>query len=141
VGAIDGLKGPQTRHAFEVLAARQRGIEGVENWRDFDHAAPGPRRGADAPAPSAARRNINWPSQSQREMEKFFGPVGANQATLDLPEGYSMRIAWEPSKTDFHASPATRRSARALAACWCACSIITDPRASAISGSTVSAAA
>jgi hypothetical protein len=31
-------------------------------------------------------------------MEKFFGPVGANQAMLDLPEGYSMRIAWEPAK-------------------------------------------
>src|SRR5690606_19405974 len=85
VGEIDGLKGPQTRHAFEVLAARERGIEGVENWRDYEDAAPGPRRGAYAPAPSAAR-NVNWPSQAQREMEKFFGPVGANQATLILPE-------------------------------------------------------
>jgi hypothetical protein len=154
VGAIDGLKGPQTRHAFEVYAARKRGIEGVENWRDHEpeHVSPelnqysahsrasgnlvqpahatvalGPRlprrrsRGAERPASirrgdsliaalaarasrSPARlgdeRNVAsaWPRQSQREMEKFFGPVGANQATLDLPEGYSMRIAWEPSK-------------------------------------------
>src|SRR5690606_14524461 len=36
VGEIDGFRGPQTRHAFEVLAARQRGIEGVENWRDYE---------------------------------------------------------------------------------------------------------
>jgi hypothetical protein len=32
-------------------------------------------------------------------MEKFYSPVGANQATLELPQGYSMRIAWDPAKT------------------------------------------
>jgi hypothetical protein len=31
-------------------------------------------------------------------MEKFFGPVGANQATLELPAGYPMRVAWDPAK-------------------------------------------
>jgi hypothetical protein len=82
VGAIDGLTGPQTHHAFEIHHARKRGIEGVESWRDHEPAR--------ATEPAGA-----WPRQSQREMEKFFGPVGANQATLALPAGYPMRIAWE----------------------------------------------
>jgi peptidoglycan hydrolase-like protein with peptidoglycan-binding domain len=98
VGAVDGRMGPQTRHALEVYAARQRGIEGVESWRDFDSTAPDPRRGAGAPAPSAARRNINWPRQTQAEMAKFFGQVGANQATLEVPAGYPLRLAWDLAK-------------------------------------------
>jgi hypothetical protein len=83
VGAIDGLIGPQTRHAFEIQEARKRGIEGEEDWRDAETSGADPRR-----------RSI-WPVQSQRDMEKFFGPVGANQATLALPDGYPMRIAWD----------------------------------------------
>ena len=92
VGAIDGLFGPQTRHAFEVYAARKRGIEGVENWRDHEKIPP-------ALAERPAQRTKNWPRQAQREMEKFFGPVGANQAALALPPGYPLRIAWDRQKT------------------------------------------
>jgi hypothetical protein len=95
VGAIDGLMGPQTRHAFEVYAARKRGIEGVENWRD-DSAPPKPRR--EAPGEGPAGKENTWPHQSQRSMEKFYGPVGANQGTLELPQGYPMRIAWDLGK-------------------------------------------
>jgi peptidoglycan hydrolase-like protein with peptidoglycan-binding domain len=87
VGPIDGLPGPQTRHAFEVYAARKRGVEGVENWRDHEQAGAGPR-------PTSG-----WPRQSQADMEKFFGPVGANQATLALPAGYPMRVAWDLPKS------------------------------------------
>jgi hypothetical protein len=90
IGRIDGRVGPQTRHAFEVHAARKRGIEGVDNWRDADEAAPR--------AASTAARTTSWPYQSQREMEKFFGAVGANQATLVLPDGYPMRVAWNPAQ-------------------------------------------
>lgn len=86
IGEIDGLAGPQTRHAFEVYAARKRSIEGVENWRDAEPASPAP-----------ARQTKIWPSQ--REMEKFFGPVGANQATLEMPKGYPLRIAWDLRKS------------------------------------------
>lgn len=84
VGEIDGLAGPQTQHAFEVYAARQRGIEGVENWRDRE-----PERAV--PLASDGR----WPRQTQREMERFFGPVGANQTALAVPTGYSLRLAWD----------------------------------------------
>lgn len=107
VGAIDGLTGPQTRHAFEVSAARAREIEGVENWRDHT-APPKPRR--EAPgigeqtlavrrAMGPARQTNSWPPQAQRDMEKFFGPVGANQATLVLPQGYPLCLAWDPART------------------------------------------
>jgi hypothetical protein len=87
VGAIDGLVGPQTRHAFEVYAARARGVEGLETWRDDEAAA----RGRAQPA--------NFPSQTPRAMEKFFGAVGAHQAMLVLPKDYPMCLAWEPSRT------------------------------------------
>jgi hypothetical protein len=90
VGAIDGLLGPQTRHAFELYAARKRGIEGVDNWRDLEAAVPDPSASSSPPRP--------WPHQSQAEMEKFFGPAGANQTTLALPDGYPMRVAWDLPK-------------------------------------------
>lgn len=115
VGEIDGLIDPQTRHAFEVYESRKRGIEGVENWRDAESvfvpaASPKPRAraaegasagpGKDLGAGEGPARHANtWPRQSQAEMEKFFGPVGANQATLALPEGYPMRIAWDLQKS------------------------------------------
>jgi hypothetical protein len=88
VGTIDGLPGPQTRHAFEVWAARRRGVEGVENWRDHETAGE-----------SIAVTESRWPRQSERDMERFFGPLGANQATLVLPADYPMRLAWDPSQT------------------------------------------
>ncbi len=85
VGEIDGLVGPQTRHAFEIQAARQRGIEGVQNWRDHENR----------PASDPIVRPSPWPRQTQRDMEKFFGAVGANQTTLTLPRGYPLKIAWD----------------------------------------------
>lgn len=87
VGEIDGLAGPQTRHAFEVYAARKRGIEGVETWRDGEN-------------PSAATHERDrWPAQTQRAMEKFFGAVGANQTTLVLPRDYPLKIAWDRARS------------------------------------------
>jgi peptidoglycan hydrolase-like protein with peptidoglycan-binding domain len=88
VGPIDGLIGPQTRHAFEVYDSRKRGVEGPENWRDHEPA----RAGTDA------NRNA-WPRQTQTDMERFYGPVGQNQTTLQLPTGYPMRLAWDLQKS------------------------------------------
>jgi hypothetical protein len=89
VGEVDGLAGPQTLYAFEVYAARKRGIDGVESWRDLE---PDP-----IPSPSAGH-SPRWPVQTQREMEKFFGPVGANQTVLVLPRDYPLKIAWDRAR-------------------------------------------
>ena len=90
VGEIDGLAGPQTRHAFEVYAARKRGIEGVESWRDSE---------PDAGPAASVRQSEIWPYQTQREMERFFGPVGANQTALVLPRDYPLKIAWDRARS------------------------------------------
>ena len=63
VGEIDGLAGPQTRHAFEVYAARKRGVEGVESWRDSEPDA----------GPAAPVRQLEiWPHQTQRAIERWW---------------------------------------------------------------------
>lgn len=83
VGEVDGLTGPQTRQAFEIWDARQRGETAAETWRD---------RPASAVQPAAAVRNA-WPTQG--ECERFYGSVGKNQAMLALP--FPMKLSWEPS--------------------------------------------
>ncbi|MFG1370681.1 M15 family metallopeptidase [Xanthobacter oligotrophicus] len=76
VGAIDGLEGPQTRHAIEVWDARRAGTAtAAETWRDREPAAPAPI----------------WPRQP--EVERFYGAPGENQTMLVLP--FPMRLAWE----------------------------------------------
>jgi hypothetical protein len=87
-GLVDGYRGPQTDHAFEVFAARAANDgnpdPAVEAWRD---------RPAPAAKPPVAA--TQWPTQAQ--VPKFFGAVGANQTTLALP--YPMRLAWD-TKTE-----------------------------------------
>ena len=82
-GAIDGLTGPQTRHAIEVYEARLNGNAEPETWRD--KAAP-----SSTPDTIAANAQ-NWPRQ--RDSRAFFGNPGANQTRLSLP--YPMRLAWD----------------------------------------------
>lgn len=79
VGAIDGLKGPQTTHAFEVFQHHQRTGRMPEPWRDHVPDDDDP-----LPVPNA------WPRQ--RDMLRFYGGVGKNQTRIALP--YPMRIAW-----------------------------------------------
>ena len=73
-GAIDGREGPQTRHAFEVWAARKAGDTSAETWRDPPKVPP------------------VWPRQA--DVPRFYGDVGTRQTLLTLP--YPMRLAWEP---------------------------------------------
>lgn len=76
-GPVDGLWGPQTRYAHTQFAA------GV--WRD-GLITPEPE---DARMPASVRNT--WPRQA--EAERQFGPVGENQAMLQLP--FPMRLAWD----------------------------------------------
>jgi peptidoglycan hydrolase-like protein with peptidoglycan-binding domain len=86
VGDIDGLVGPMTTHAFDVYDARKanggKPVPEVETWRD-EKPATSPSK-----PPAAAAQ---WPTQ--RDVSKFFGAVGSNQVTLELP--YQMRLAWD----------------------------------------------
>jgi hypothetical protein len=37
-----------------------------------------------------------WPKQDYASMVKFFGPVGENQTQIAVPDGYPMKLAYEP---------------------------------------------
>ncbi len=86
-GKIDGLIGPQTRHAFKVYDARKRGDKNAETWRDGDQDKPP----LVAPPPPAT----TWPRQ--RDCTKFYGPVGSNQISISVP--YPLKLAWDTQKT------------------------------------------
>jgi len=88
VGAIDGLVGPQTAHARNVYKARLtvdpkalEPVKAVEAWRDDEPTVRKPR-------------GSPWPKQ--RDVPKFFGRVGQNQAKCNLP--FTMVIAWDTGK-------------------------------------------
>lgn len=92
IGTIDGLRGPQTRHAFEVYDARKanggKPNPKIENFRDADDGKP-----PLVPLPQAASV---WPRQA--DCSKFYGPVGANQTMLAVPAGWGMVLAWDVAK-------------------------------------------
>lgn len=100
VGAIDGLKGTQTKYAIAVWDARQanggKPDPKVEAWRD-DEKAPQATPSRTLPAPitsskvSAPATKPAWPRQSA--MDAFYGPKGTGQTMLTLP--YRMRLAWD----------------------------------------------
>jgi len=82
-GTVDGLVGPQTRHAREVWEAKQSGdpekVKEVETWKDKDF--------------QEAKKNA-WPTQSG--VSKYYGKVGENQTMLVLP--FPMVLAWDTDK-------------------------------------------
>lgn len=101
VGKIDGLMGPQTRHAIDVYDARARNgwqpVAAVEAWRDDPALTPPVEPSHPLPGPSAKLKpppipGGAWPKQSR--MTEFFGAVGTRQATLLFP--FQMRLAWDP---------------------------------------------
>ncbi len=92
-GEIDGLKGPQTTHAFDVYEARAaaggKPVAEVEAWRDAEDAK--------TPPPATSAKAVTWPRQNYADMIRFFGAVGTHQVTLELP--YPMRVAWNLGQT------------------------------------------
>lgn len=73
-GTIDGFIGPQTKDALE----RYQNVS----------------RDREPPADSVSHLPTVWPRE--RDLMKFYGPVGQNQVSLTLP--YKMRLAWDVSK-------------------------------------------
>lgn len=103
VGDVDGLMGPQTRHAFEVYDARKaNGWKPAPEVEDFrgasDETTPAvtPSHPLPAPVMPGAPR-VKSPRQSR--VEEFYGAPGDSrqQTTLKLP--FAMRIAWDMDKT------------------------------------------
>ena len=86
-GEIDGWIGPQTLHAFEIFQHIERTGKKPENWRD--DVKTDLEAGIE-PSPRA----IDWPRQ--RDLIKFYGQMGENQALLKPP--YPMLIAWNLSQ-------------------------------------------
>src|SRR3990167_6593828 len=76
VGAIDGLLGPQSRHAFEVYDARKKNgwkaVAEVETWRDAPQPPVEPSHPLPAP-PSTAVPRVASPRQSG--VPAFYGAV------------------------------------------------------------------
>jgi peptidoglycan hydrolase-like protein with peptidoglycan-binding domain len=97
VGKIDGLSGPQTRHAIEVYDARKaagwKPVPEVEEWRGAsDETTPAVEPSHPLPDHTGAPRLA---SPKQSEVPSFYGPVGSNQVKLTLP--FPMRLAWDTS--------------------------------------------
>lgn len=88
-GPVDGKMGPKTRDAIRQFQ-RMHGLmaTGIVGPKTADALEPPmiPQR-IERPEP----KDI-WPRQ--KEVERFYGPVGQNQTTLKLP--FAMRLAWEP---------------------------------------------
>jgi len=82
VGAIDGLRGPATEYALDVLEHIE--AHGTRpNWRDIVE---------DEPKLSLETNSYNtWPTQSQ--VSKYYGKVGENQTMLVVP--YPHKLAWD----------------------------------------------
>lgn len=78
-GSIDGYVGPSTRHAIEELKYVDYIGKPLPVWRDDD----------DQPELPVTIPN-HWPVE--RDVEKFYGKIGANQTLLTVP--YAHHLSW-----------------------------------------------
>jgi hypothetical protein len=97
-GLIDGEIGDKT---IAALTAFQRGqgvpVSGMADQLTIEalrrSASNGPGH-PERPASSAAGKpSVAGPWPHQREVERFYGPVGTSQGRLDLP--FPMKLAWD----------------------------------------------
>lgn len=82
-GPVDGYWGPQTDYGYSQLTEKLAGKE-PKPWRDDEGLGA-------TPAPNT------WPIQTQVDLEKYYGKVGTNQVSVQLP--YPVKIAWDLDKT------------------------------------------
>lgn len=82
VGKIDGLWGPQSEYAFDMLAHHQVHGEFPNPFRDETPLDVNPNA---------------WPLQRQADLTNYYGEIGKNQTKLSLP--YPHRLSWELRKT------------------------------------------
>jgi len=78
VGEIDGYWGNMTQNAYEQLLKR-----------DSLHI----KKTEVSPIVDVKKHYNDWPKQDYNSMVKFYGSVGTNQTTLQLP--YEMVLAWD----------------------------------------------
>ena len=95
-GAIDGKAGPMTRRAV-IAFQRAHGLapDGIVGPATIAALTvePIPERDITPPHALPVGHSTKWPRQ--QDVERFYGPVGANQTTLHVP--FPMWLAWDPS--------------------------------------------
>jgi hypothetical protein len=82
-GTIDGLEGPQTKHAQDIFESKL-----VPVWRDKAESLDPPKT-----AEKKIREvHFDWPLQ--KDCMTYYGKVGTNQVDCELP--FDLVLAWEP---------------------------------------------
>ena len=79
-GPVDGIWGPQTQYAFELLQHRENYGDWPSLWRDW---VP--------PANNAC----NWPEENEAALTAFYGPPCTESALIFIDLPYTLRLAWD----------------------------------------------
>jgi hypothetical protein len=86
---VDGAFGPQTEREtikFQLKnGLKPDGIVGPKTWKFVTNVS------------SNTPLSQRWPKQGYTSMVNYYGPVGENQTSLELP--YTMKLAWDKNAT------------------------------------------
>jgi hypothetical protein len=88
IPAVDGAFGPQTEREtikFQLKnGLKPDGVVGPKTWNFVTNVS------------NNTPLSQKWPKQGYTSMVNYYGPVGENQTSLELP--YVMRLAWDTDK-------------------------------------------